>query len=82
MILSAALRVLGEMMAQYEGVAPDDPRLEPYRALTEELDIPVGIHMGPGEPAQPYGQQRNIFYNNAARFLRLSPAEISRHHAM
>lgn len=40
--------VLGEVMAQYEGVAPDDPRLEPYWALAEELEIPVGIHLGLG----------------------------------
>jgi len=26
-------------------------------------------------------QKRDIFYNNAARFLRLSPKEIARHHA-
>ena len=26
------------------------------------------------------GQKRDIFYNNAARFLRLSPAQIARHH--
>jgi predicted TIM-barrel fold metal-dependent hydrolase len=25
-------------------------------------------------------QKRDIFYNNAARFLRLSPAQIARHH--
>jgi predicted TIM-barrel fold metal-dependent hydrolase len=42
-------------MAQYEGVSPNDPRLEPYFALAEELDIPVAIHMGPGEPGDPYG---------------------------
>lgn len=185
-------RVLGEVMAQYEGVAANDPRLEPVWALAEELDIPVAIHMGPGEPGQPYSdgayrvalgnpllledvlvrhphlrlyimhggypmiaelralmfsypqvyvdvgsivyteprpafyrflqelveagygdrimfgsdqmiwpgviepsiraiedapflsaaQKRDIFYNNAARFLRLTPAEIARHHAM
>jgi uncharacterized protein len=46
--------VLGEVMAQYEGVAPDDPRLEPYWALAENLDIPVGIHLGPGNPGEPY----------------------------
>jgi predicted TIM-barrel fold metal-dependent hydrolase len=27
-------------------MAPDDERLEPYWALAEELDIPVGIHLG------------------------------------
>ena len=46
--------VLGEIMAQYEGVAVNDPRMEPFWALAEELDIPVAIHMGPGEPGQPY----------------------------
>lgn len=48
------LKVLGEIGAQYEGVGPDDPRLEPYWSLAEELDIPVGIHMGPGPPGASY----------------------------
>ena len=29
-------------------------RFEPYWALAEELDIPVGIHMGPGPPGAAY----------------------------
>ena len=42
------LAVLGEVVNQYAGIAPDDHRMEPYWALAEELDIPVGIHVGPG----------------------------------
>ena len=49
-----AVRVLGEIMAQYEGIRVDDPRLEPVWAMAEELDLPVAVHMGPGEPADPY----------------------------
>ena len=55
-ILYAAglLKVIGEIFVQYDGVAPDDSRLEPYWALAEELDVPVGIHMGPGPPGAAY----------------------------
>lgn len=48
------LAVLGEVTTQYAGIAPDDPRLEPYWALAEELDIPVGIHVGTGPPGVIY----------------------------
>ena len=48
------LEVIGEITAQYDGVAPDDQRLEPYWALAEELDIPIGIHVGPGPPGAAY----------------------------
>jgi predicted TIM-barrel fold metal-dependent hydrolase len=48
------LTVIGEIMAQYEGVRPDDPRLEPLWALAEELDVPVALHMGVGGPGDPY----------------------------
>ncbi len=34
------LQVMGEITAQYAGVALNDPKLEPYYALAEELDIP------------------------------------------
>lgn len=48
------LQVLGEVITQYGGVAPDDPKLEPYYSLAEELDVPVAIHMGPGPPGTSY----------------------------
>jgi uncharacterized protein len=63
----------------------------------EELDIPVGIHMDqtvwPGiiepsieaierAPFLSHAQKRDILYNNAARFLRLTPQQIARHRAM
>jgi len=51
---AGTFQVLGEVMAQYEGVAPADPRLEPYWRLAEELGIPVGIHLGPGSAGGAY----------------------------
>jgi predicted TIM-barrel fold metal-dependent hydrolase len=51
---AGALDVLAEVTTQYEGIAPTDPRLEPYWALAEKLDIPVGIHIGTGPPGVIY----------------------------
>lgn len=48
------LEVLAEITNQYLGIAPDDERMEPYWALAEELDMPVGIHVGPGPPGVIY----------------------------
>jgi hypothetical protein len=48
---SGQLDVLAEVSTQYEGIQPNDPRLAPYWALAERLDIPVGIHVGTG----PFG---------------------------
>jgi uncharacterized protein len=45
------LAVLGEVYIQYRGHRADDKRYAPYFALAEELDVPVGIHMGEGPPA-------------------------------
>jgi hypothetical protein len=45
---SKKVRVLGEVLLQYAGISPADPRFEPYWDLAEQKDIPVGIHIGPG----------------------------------
>jgi len=54
------IAALGEIGAQYAGIAPADERLEPYFALAEELDLPVGFHTGPGEPGAPFHGNPNF----------------------
>lgn len=41
---------IGPLLAQSDGVAADDARLEPYWSLAEEMDRPIAISLGP-EPA-------------------------------
>lgn len=53
-IQAGRVQVLGELVLQHIGMAPNDPRLEPYYALAEDMDIPVGIHTGIGPPGTPY----------------------------
>lgn len=53
-ILAGRVHILGELVLQHMGMAPNDPRLEPYYALAEELDIPVAIHTGIGPPGTPF----------------------------
>jgi uncharacterized protein len=43
-------KMFGELGPQYRGFAPSDPVYAEYFALAEELDIPVGIHLGEGPP--------------------------------
>jgi hypothetical protein len=45
-------KVMGELGLQYQGISPSDPSVDAYFALAEELDIPVGIHMGTGGGAR------------------------------
>jgi predicted TIM-barrel fold metal-dependent hydrolase len=44
------LDAIGEVGSQYEGIAPNDPRLDPIYALAEELDLPFALHVHPGPP--------------------------------
>jgi hypothetical protein len=56
---SGAFKVFGEVTIQYEGYSPSDSLFDPYLAMAERLDIPVGIHIGCGPPGAPYlGTQR------------------------
>jgi uncharacterized protein len=51
---SGKYQVFGEIMAQYAGTPPNDPSLDPYWAVLEELNVPVGIHIGPTPLGAPY----------------------------
>lgn len=53
-VQAGRIKAFGEVLLQFMGVAPGDPRMEPYWALAEEFDLPVGIHMGPGPPGAAY----------------------------
>lgn len=51
---SGEFKVFGEISIQYEGISPSDTAFDPYLAMAERLDIPVGIHIGCGPPGAPY----------------------------
>jgi hypothetical protein len=48
------IRVIGELTFQYTGYEFSDPLPERHFAMAEELDLPIGIHVGPGAPGQAY----------------------------
>jgi uncharacterized protein len=45
---SGFYKVMGEVAPQYQGLSPSDTSLDKYFAVAEQLNIPVGIHMGTG----------------------------------
>ncbi len=47
---SGRYQALAEFDPQYAGFGPNAAELEPYFALAEELDIPLGIHIGLAPP--------------------------------
>lgn len=50
LVATDSIRAFAEVGPQYEGASADDPRLARFFALAEELDVPVGIHLGEGPP--------------------------------
>lgn len=54
LIAAGHVEVFGEVWNWYDGIAPDDLRMEPYWALAEELDVPVAYHLNGGRPGEPH----------------------------
>jgi predicted TIM-barrel fold metal-dependent hydrolase len=48
------LAVLSEIGAQYRGLSLADEAYEPFFAMAESLDVPVGVHLGEGPPGAVY----------------------------
>ena len=51
---SGEFKVFGELYVQYEGYTLSDSLLEPFLAMAEELNVPVGVHVGLGPPGVIY----------------------------
>lgn len=49
---SGQAAIFAELGTQYLGMSADDPKLDPFWELAEQLDVPVGIHLGEGMPGQ------------------------------
>ena len=50
-----SIKAIGEILSQYQGIAPNDPRLDPYYVLAEEYDVPAWIHVsGTGSPSPTF----------------------------
>ncbi|MGE0183413.1 MAG: amidohydrolase family protein [Parvularculaceae bacterium] len=49
-IRDGRIRVFAEISPQYDGELLTSERLDEYFSLAEELDVPVGVHLGEGPP--------------------------------
>ncbi len=54
LVEEGTIGVLGELGLQYAGLAPDDPRLDPYYDYLEASGIPLALHTGLGPPGGPH----------------------------
>lgn len=54
LIEDGRIDVFGEVAIQYEGILPEDKRFAPYLKIAEDMDVPLGIHVGTGPPGAPY----------------------------
>jgi len=54
LLSSGDYKVFGEVAIQYNGISPSDSIFSPYVKIAEELDIPMGIHVGTGPPGAAY----------------------------
>lgn len=78
LIRQGRIKVLAEISPQYQGEKLTAKRFEPYFALAERLDIPVGVHLGEGPPGGAHVAPDSRYSPAAGRPLDLEPL-LSRH---
>lgn len=54
LVEEGTIGVFGELGLQYQGIAPDDPRLDPYWDYLEASGVPLALHTGLGPPGAPH----------------------------
>lgn len=54
LVEEGTIGVFGELGLQYRGIAPDDPRLDPYYDYLEASGVPFALHTGLGPPGGPH----------------------------
>lgn len=72
--------VFAEVGAQYDGLRADDPKLEAFWSLAEELDVPVGIHIGEGMPGQSPGPRADRYRAHLTSPFQLEEVLIKHRH--
>ncbi|HSL69033.1 MAG TPA: amidohydrolase family protein [Longimicrobiales bacterium] len=55
LVQNREVALFAEVSPQYQGLPLNDSAFEPYFALAEQLDVPVGVHLGEGPYGAPYG---------------------------
>lgn len=60
---NGSIKAIGEICTQYYGIAPNDPKLDPYYALAEEYSVPTQIHLC-GEGALTLTTTFQVKYGN------------------
>ncbi|WP_167285199.1 amidohydrolase family protein [Marilutibacter alkalisoli] len=73
LIRQGRIQLFAEVSPQYDGDKPTVERLEPYFALAERLDVPIGLHLGEGPPGGAHVMPGSNYSPAAGRPLDLDP---------
>lgn len=73
LVKEGRIQVFAEISPQYDGETPTTERLDPYFALAERLDVPVGLHLGEGPPGGAHVMPGSSYTPAAGRPLDLDP---------